>query len=220
MVTNGFVLRLYPFFDVDLLKLKNTPGVKFSTLCKDVLRAYVSGQGLKLPVSDIDLNTDGTGLIGEKKYADIYIRFNPVKDKELIDLLNNIVPGYKRQFIKNLLRVYIGKINLSGYFKTGVKAPLNYATIHIYNSPQASNEEISSNFSKKSKKQYEKRLDTKSVSSNTLKENVVDTINTEEKTNTIEVMETDNEINTNISYNNTNYDDFGNDDFMSLSDEY
>ena len=97
----GYILRLYPYFDIDLLVMAQDPSTKFSHICKEALKAYVRGNEYSIkrikPSADI-----GRGLIAEKHRLDVCIKFDSYKDKDILDFLDNVKKGYKNMFIKNL----------------------------------------------------------------------------------------------------------------------
>ena len=108
----GYILRLYPYFDIDLLVMAQDPSTKFSHICKEALKAYVRGNEYSIkrikPSADI-----GRGLIAEKHRLDVCIKFDSYKDKDILDFLDNVKKGYKNMFIKNLVRCYMGGIDLT-----------------------------------------------------------------------------------------------------------
>ena len=108
----GYILRLYPYFDIDLLVMAQDPSTKFSHICKEALKAYVRGNEYSIkrikPSADI-----GRGLIAEKHRLDVCIKFDSHKDKDILDFLDNVKKGYKNMFIKNLVRCYMGGIDLT-----------------------------------------------------------------------------------------------------------
>lgn len=111
----GYILRLYPYYDIDLLMLAQDPNTKFSSICKQALKAYVRGYDYK--IDSIKPTTEsGSGLKAEKRRLDICIKFDSFKDRDILDFLNTVNKGYKNLFIKNLLRAYMGGIDLSIFF--------------------------------------------------------------------------------------------------------
>lgn len=119
----GYTLRLYPFFDLDLLLIAQDPDTHFSSICKKALRAYINGEEYSIeriiPTAD-----SGSGLCAEKRSMNICIKFDSYKDKDILDFLDTVNKGYKNQFIKNLLRVYMGGIDLSIFFLKGEQKPV------------------------------------------------------------------------------------------------
>ena len=62
----GYILRLYPYFDIDLLVMAQDPTTKFSHICKEALKAYVRGHEYSIERINPDVDC-GRGLIQKKE---------------------------------------------------------------------------------------------------------------------------------------------------------
>ena len=112
----GYILRLYPYFDIDLLVMAQDPTTKFSHICKEALKAYVRGHEYSIERITPDVDC-GRGLIAEKRRLDVCIKFDIYKDKDILEFLDTVKTGYKNIFIKNLIRSYMGGIDLNIFVK-------------------------------------------------------------------------------------------------------
>ena len=95
-------IRLYRPHDMDLIALKRSESYKLGTEIKRCLIAYAAGEEYIPPEFSFSDNKDG--YVG--KYYQMHIELNPKKleEKNAIDILSQIKPGYRCVFLKTLFR--------------------------------------------------------------------------------------------------------------------
>ena len=95
-------IRLYRPHDMDLIALKQSDTYKLGIEMKKCLISYAKGDVYTPPMFDSDENV--SGYIG--KMYQMHLELNPKKpdEKEAIEMLQNIRPGYRCAFIKTLFR--------------------------------------------------------------------------------------------------------------------
>lgn len=107
-----FKIRFYKAHDLDLIKFIESRCLDTNKAFYCVLKSYCKNEvfGIKLPkLSGIE----------ERRYKSVYQR-NLVlyegKDDDIIELLTSIRPGYRNNFMKNLLRQYLCVPIVEDYF--------------------------------------------------------------------------------------------------------
>lgn len=98
-------VKLYYYHDIDLVSIYRSADISFPDATKKALKAYAEGKAFKIKVGE--KKEKRTHEI-YKKCFHYYIALNEEKDKEIIELLNNITFGYRNNFIKTVLRHYLG----------------------------------------------------------------------------------------------------------------
>ena len=98
-------VKLYYYHDIDLVSIYRSADISFPDATKKALKAYAEGKAFKIKVGE--KKEKKTHEI-YKKCFHYYIALNEEKDKEIIELLNNITFGYRNNFIKTVLRHYLG----------------------------------------------------------------------------------------------------------------
>ena len=98
-------VKLYYYHDIDLISLYRSECVNFPDATKKALKAYAEGKAYKIKVGE--KKEKRTHEI-YKKCFHYYITLYEGKDDEIIDLLKNVSFGYRNNFIKTILRHYIG----------------------------------------------------------------------------------------------------------------
>lgn len=108
-------VRLYRMHDYDLISLKYTKSICFSAMIKSILKSYAEGDmyNVEIPIPT-KKNVKDLPYITQTQF-----KLDEVKDKVVIDMLNNIKDGYRNNFIKNLVRQYIKFGCLVEYFEDG-----------------------------------------------------------------------------------------------------
>ncbi len=96
------VVRLYRQHDLDLLTLYFNDNIKLGTLMKRTVLAYANGDSV--PGTDFGEPENTNGYM--PKSACFHIKFNENKEseKEAVELLKCIKPGYRCSFVKALFR--------------------------------------------------------------------------------------------------------------------
>mgnify|MGYP006889649423 CR=1 FL=1 len=101
MVDLKIRIRLYHYHDLDLVSLYREGRISIPKAVKLTLNAFARKRYVRLETVDKKC---------EKIAKPVYM-FNIIldekKDKDAIDLLNKIDKGYRNNFIKQLLRVYL-----------------------------------------------------------------------------------------------------------------
>lgn len=98
-------VKLYYYHDIDLVSIYRSADISFPDATKKALKAYAEGKAFKIKVGE---KKDKRTHEIYKKCFHYYIALNEEKDKEIIELLNNITFGYRNNFIKTVLRHYLG----------------------------------------------------------------------------------------------------------------
>ena len=98
-------VKLYYYHDIDLVSIYRSADISFPDATKKALKAYAEGKAFKIKVGE--KKEKRTHEI-YKKCFHYYIALNEEKDKEIIELLSNITFGYRNNFIKTVLRHYLG----------------------------------------------------------------------------------------------------------------
>ena len=98
-------VKLYYYHDIDLVSIYRSADISFPDATTKALKAYAEGKAFKIKVGE--KKEKRTHEI-YKKCFHYYIALNEEKDKEIIELLNNITFGYRNNFIKTVLRHYLG----------------------------------------------------------------------------------------------------------------
>ena len=103
MSKKRYTIRLYQRHDMDLITFCELYEVSFARATYCVLKSFVKGETFVLAIPPKKMNSDDElkHLYHKKLILDTE------KDKDVIALLENVLPGYKNSFIKNLLRQYI-----------------------------------------------------------------------------------------------------------------
>ena len=103
MSKKRYTIRLYQRHDMDLITFCELYEVSFARAAYCVLKSFVKGETFVLAIPSKKMNSDDElkHLYHKKLILDTE------KDKDVIALLENVLPGYKNSFIKNLLRQYI-----------------------------------------------------------------------------------------------------------------
>ena len=103
MSKKRYTIRLYQRHDMDLITFCELYEVSFARAAYCVLKSFVKGETFVLAIPPKKMNSDDElkHLYHKKLILDTE------KDKDVIALLENVLPGYKNSFIKNLLRQYI-----------------------------------------------------------------------------------------------------------------
>lgn len=102
--------------DYDLMMLKSKTNINLSKVTKAVLESYLQNKQYKLNVSELKIkeNVPGKTLPYHSTYV---IQLHEEKDKEIIDLLSKIEPGYANCFVRTLLRHYLSFDVLSWFLE-------------------------------------------------------------------------------------------------------
>lgn len=97
-----FPIRLYHVHDLDLISYLESYQFSLVKAVYSALTAYVHGEHFVIespPPKEIQ------GKIKRVYYR--VLSLDPERDREVIDLLYRITPGYRNNFMKNLLRLYL-----------------------------------------------------------------------------------------------------------------
>lgn len=105
----NIIVRFYKKHDLDLLELKARENFQIGKQIKKSLCAYVRGENfsIEIPQEKPDRNYF--------KNDSVLIKLNSEKDKDVIDFMRNIHPGFRNSAIKLILRGYLPMTNIAPY---------------------------------------------------------------------------------------------------------
>lgn len=96
-------IRLYRLHDPDLLTLMNTHNLSLRKTAYCVLKAFSKGEFFVISIPPVnELNYE----MAKKVYTSMLI-LDSEKDADIIEMLSYIQDGYRNNFIKTLLRLYL-----------------------------------------------------------------------------------------------------------------
>lgn len=110
-------VRLYRHSDLDLMLLCGAYGKRFARFASECVKSYIRNIPPYLAgVPDIEFVEDHDDIVSSKYVG---LSFSSREDGDVLDFLkNNIRYGYRNNFIKNILRLYAGKICIAAYCST------------------------------------------------------------------------------------------------------
>lgn len=102
MAKKTFRIKLYYPHDLDLISLMLTHEMNFTKAVYCALTAFCKGEVFALKIPPLR-NT----VLPKKRQYNKDLNLYTEKDLDAIELLMKIAPGYRNNFLKNLLRLYI-----------------------------------------------------------------------------------------------------------------
>ena len=102
-------VKLYFFHDLDLVSLYKAGRISFPETTRQILNAYARKEAYKVklhPVNEKRLKK--YPLESYRKFFHYHITLDAREDADAIALLKRITPGYRNNFIKSVLRQFIG----------------------------------------------------------------------------------------------------------------
>lgn len=162
-------VRLYRMHDYDLISLKYTKSICFSAMIKSILKSYAEGNlyNIEIPVPT-QKNVKDLPYITQTQF-----KLDEIKDKSVIDMLGNIKDGYRNNFIKNVIRLYLKTGCLVEYFEPG--------TWKTHSESMHSEEKVGSVAAFKNKQKTVQEIEKQIFSDNNEKNETFVTINKEKE---------------------------------------
>lgn len=116
-------IRLYKKQDLDLISLYQCPNFSLPQTIRTVVNACAVNEPIFI---DLPNTVELTPLSQLQQCLQFHIIFSEEKDGEqTIRFLKNILPGYRNNFIKNLIRCYLSGMQMSYYFVNTVSPVTN-----------------------------------------------------------------------------------------------
>lgn len=115
-------IRLYKKQDLDLISLYQCPGFSLAQTIRSVINSCASANPIQIDLPDEQLYIPLSQL---KQSIQFHIIFTEEKDgAATIDFLKRVLPGYRNNFIKNLIRCYMNGMQMHYYFVNS-EVPVN-----------------------------------------------------------------------------------------------
>ena len=112
-------VRLYKKHDLDLLELKARENFSIGKQIKNTLRAYIKGENYIIPVPE---QAKPDVFLKDER---LHIYLNGKEDRDIINFILKIKPGFRNSAIKLILRNYLGFTNLIPYILPGEDIPVS-----------------------------------------------------------------------------------------------
>lgn len=116
-------IRLYKKQDLDLISLYQCPNFSLPQTIRTVVNACADNKPVFVDLPDA---VELTPLSQLQQCLQFHIIFSEEKDGEqTIRFLKSILPGYRNNFIKNLIRCYLSGMQMSYYFVNTISPVTN-----------------------------------------------------------------------------------------------
>ena len=123
MIFVNVTIRLYKKQDLDLISLYQCPNFSLPQTIRTVVNACADNKPVFVDLPDA---VELTPLSQLQQCLQFHIIFSEEKDGEqTIRFLKSIRPGYRNNFIKNLIRCYLSGMQMSYYFVNTVSPVTN-----------------------------------------------------------------------------------------------
>lgn len=106
------VMRLYRRHDLDLVNLYQMPEFNFQESVKKVLADYVSDQNREHSNFKIKVPQNSTQTPNYKElrqYVQVHVYLSDENDKDIVNWVQGIRPGFRNSIIKNIFRNYLSR---------------------------------------------------------------------------------------------------------------